>query len=53
MCPPLRQLSLKRRGLESADAPHVLERQEVDTEAVRKTPAGDETYPTGRHVAVN
>ncbi|MCB5207471.1 hypothetical protein [Methylovorus mays] len=50
MCPPLRQPSLKRRGLKCADAPHVLERQEVATEAVRRTPAGDETYPTGRHV---
>lgn len=39
------------KGLvESADAPHVLERQEMATEAVRRTPAGDETYPTGRHV---
>ncbi|MGX8882957.1 hypothetical protein ACWWD9_07055 [Methylovorus sp. SPW-M1] len=34
--------------MESADAPYVLERKEVATEAVRRTPAGDETYPTGR-----
>jgi len=50
MCQPLSQPSLNRRGLESADAPHVLERQEVAIEAVRRTPAGEETYPTGRHV---
>ena len=50
MCQPLSQSSLKRRWLECADAPHVLERHEVATESIRRTPAGDETYPTGSHV---